>query len=74
LGEKAATIHGGRTPEGGFYGRGSADLRGEKLGSGKTRLFKGFFAKMMSKHRVFDGQFVVRCVVNVVLLTARFES
>jgi hypothetical protein len=45
-----------------------------KVGERKTRVLKGFFAKMMAKHRVFDGQTVVRCVVNVVLLTASFGS
>jgi hypothetical protein len=45
-----------------------------KVGERKTRVLKAFLRKVMSKHRVFDGQFVVRCMVNVVLLTARFGS
>jgi hypothetical protein len=53
---------------------GSADVRREKVGEWETRIFKGFLRKMMSKHRAFDGEFVVRCMVNVVLLTARFGS
>jgi hypothetical protein len=45
-----------------------------KVSGAENSCFQGVFAKMMSKHRVFDGEFVVRCVVNVVLLTARFGS
>jgi hypothetical protein len=37
-------------------------------------VFQGFFAKSDLKTWCFDGEFVVRCVVNVVLLIVGFGS
>jgi hypothetical protein len=56
------------------FGVGSADLQRGKSWVAENAVFQGFFAKRGAKTWCFDGQFVVLCVVSVVLLTAGFGS
>jgi hypothetical protein len=53
---------------------GAQRICGGKVWDRKNSVFGGILAKSGVKTWCFDGEFVVRCVVNVVLLTARFGS
>jgi len=46
----------------------------KKVLGGKTLTFRGIFEKTGAKTWCFGGQFVVRCVVNVVFWMVCFEG
>jgi hypothetical protein len=59
----------GASPEDGFGGG-----FGKKVLSRKTLTFRGIFEKTGDTTWCFDGQFVVRCMVNVVFWMVCFKG